>query len=551
MIKSLQISNYALIDNLEINFDKGLTIITGETGAGKSIILGALSLLMGQRADLNAVRNKDKKCTVEGIFDITEYHLQNFFKENDLDYFDYTILRREISTEGRSRAFINDIPTNLNTLKKLTDFLIDIHSQHDTLLINSPNYQIDAIDYFSKNLELIHKYKENYKLYKKYQNELAQFNERAKKEKQDFDYFHFQFNQLDEAKLVDGEEEELLEEQKQLSHVEEIKQNLSKLNFLLDNEENSTLSILKESMNIMQYISEYFPKASEFSQRIESAMLDLQDIANESQILENDLEFEPDRLEFVNNRLNTIFELERKFNVSSIKELLVLKDEFENKLQEINSFDEQIKQYEQLIENLKKTLNKLSTEIHKKRTKTKPLFEKQIIDIVKELNIQNANFIVDITETEDFTPNGKDKINFLFSANKNTEPKQISKIASGGELSRLMLALKYVISQSKTLPTIIFDEIDTGISGETADKMGNMLRQMSKNIQLINITHLPQVAAKGHHHYFVFKKDTELDTITSIKKLDKAERIQEIAKMLSGANITESSIQTAKELLAN
>jgi len=304
-------------------------------------------------------------------------------------------------------------------------------------------------------------------------------------------------------------------------------------------------------MNIMQYISEYFPKASEFSQRIESAILDLQDIANESQILENDLEFDPDRLEFVNNRLNTIFELERKFNVSSIKELLVLKDEFENKLQEINSFDEQIKHYEQLIEDLKKTLNKLSTEIHKKRTETKPLFEKQIIDIVKELNIQNANFIVDITETEDFTPNGKDKINFLFSANKNTEPKQISKIASGGELSRLMLALKYVISQSKTLPTIIFDEIDTGISGETADKMGNMLRQMSKNIQLINITHLPQVAAKGHNHYFVFKKDTELDTITSIKKLDKAERIQEIAKMLSGANITESSIQTAKELLEN
>lgn len=551
MIKSLQISNYALIDKLEIAFDNGLTIITGETGAGKSIILGALSLLMGQRADITAIRNKEKKCTIEGIFDISNYHLQNFFNEHDLDYFDQTILRREISAEGRSRAFINDIPTNLNTLKQLSDFLIDIHSQHDTLLLNRPNYQIDALDFFSKNDTLLHDYKENYKQYKKHQSTLAQLLKKAEKEKQDFDYFQFQFNQLEETKLVDGEEEELEEEQRQLSHIEEIKQNLSKLNFLLDNEENAVLSMLKESANIMQNISQFFPKASEFYQRIENAMFDLQDIANESQILENNLEFEPDRLNFVNNRLNTIYELERKFKLSSIKELIKLKDDFKSKIQEIKSFDQHISQQKQIIEKLRQKLNKLSSDIHKKRTEIKPVFEQKIIDIVKELGIQNAIFIVEISDTEDFMSNGKDKVNFLFSANKNSEANLISKIASGGELSRLMLALKYVISQSKTLPTIIFDEIDTGISGEIADKMGNMLRRMAKNIQLINITHLPQVAAKANHHYFVYKQDTEFETITSIKKLNKTERIQEIAKMLSGANISESSIQTAKELLGN
>lgn len=549
MLKSLQISNYALIDKLEIAFDKGLTIITGETGAGKSIIIGALSLLMGQRADINTIRNKEKKCSIEGIFDVSKYNLQDFFKQYDIDYFDQTILRREISAEGRSRAFINDSPVNLNTLKKLSDFLIDIHSQHDTLLINRPNYQIDALDSFSKNMNLLKEYKKNYEQYKKHLRILDELTEKAEKEKQKFEYFQFQFNQLEEAKLVDGEEEELEEEQKQLSHIEEIKQNLSKLTFLLDNDENSVLSMLKESSNIMQNISQFFPKASEFFERIENARFDLQDIANESQILENNLDFDPNRFDFVNSRLNTIYELERKFNLNSVKQLIELKDEFASKIQEIESFDQEIEKLKQIIEQLKQKLNKLSSDIHKKRTEAKPVFEQKIIEIVKELGIKNAVFVVEITKTEDFMPNGKDKVNFLFSANKNTEPSLISKIASGGELSRLMLALKYIISQSKTLPTIIFDEIDTGISGEIADKMGKMLRQMAKNIQLINITHLPQVAAKGDHHFFVYKQDTEADTITNIKKLNKTERIQEIAKMLSGSNVSKTSLKAAEELL--
>lgn len=549
MLKSLQISNYALIDKLEIAFDKGLTIITGETGAGKSIIIGALSLLMGQRADINTIRNKEKKCSIEGIFDVSKYNLQDFFKQYDIDYFDQTILRREISAEGRSRAFINDSPVNLNTLKKLSDFLIDIHSQHDTLLINRPNYQIDALDSFSKNMNLLKEYKKNYEQYKKHLRILDELTEKAEKEKQKFEYFQFQFNQLEEAKLVDGEEEELEEEQKQLSHIEEIKQNLSKLTFLLDNDENSVLSMLKESSNIMQNISQFFPKASEFFERIENARFDLQDIANESQILENNLDFDPNRFDFVNSRLNTIYELERKFNLNSVKQLIELKDEFASKIQEIESFDQEIEKLKQIIEQLKQKLNKLSSDIHKKRTEAKPVFEQKIIEIVKELGIKNAVFVVEITKTEDFMPNGKDKVNFLFSANKNTEPSLISKIASGGELSRLMLALKYIISQSKTLPTIIFDEIGTGISGEIADKMGKMLRQMAKNIQLINITHLPQVAAKGDHHFFVYKQDTEADTITNIKKLNKTERIQEIAKMLSGSNVSKTSLKAAEELL--
>ena len=551
MLKSLQISNYALIDKLEIEFDKGLTIITGETGAGKSIILGALSLLTGQRADSNVVRNKSRKCVVEAIFDIKNYDLKNIFSDNDIDYFDQTIIRREISAEGRSRAFVNDSPVNLNFLKQLSAFLIDIHSQHDTLLLNSAHYQIDALDSFAKNKAILQNYSELFSQYKTAQKQLLELKEKSQKEKADFDYYEFQYNQIAQANLNDGEQEELEEEQRQLSHIEEIKQNLALVNFYLNSEDNSVVTMLKNVVVKLSEIEDYLPKAKEFVERIENDLIDLQDLANESEVIEQDLEFDPARLEYVNSRLNTIYELQRKFNVPTVKELLDLQQDFAVKLEQINSFDDLIFEKEQQIKDLEVELDKLSNDLHEKRARSSKDFENQIINLLKNLGMPNAEFVVDIQQTKTYTETGKDAVTFLFSANKNVKPEAISRIASGGELSRLMLALKYIISQSKTLPTIIFDEIDTGISGEIAAKTGKLLRQMSENLQIINITHLPQVAAQGHHHFLVYKQDTEQGTSTGIRRLSENERIEEIAKMLSGTEVTQNTMQAAKELLEN
>ena len=551
MLKSLQISNYALIDKLEIEFDKGLTIITGETGAGKSIILGALSLLTGQRADSNVVRDNSRKCIVEAIFDIKNYNLKNIFAENDIDYYDQTIIRREISAEGRSRAFVNDSPVNLNFLKQLSAFLIDIHSQHDTLLLNSSHYQIDALDSFAGNKDILRNYAELYSQYKTNQKQLQELKEKAQKEKADFDYYEFQYNQIAQANLNDGEQEELEEEQRQLSHIEEIKQNLAMVNFYLNSEDNSVISMLKSSIVKLSEIENYLPKAKEFIERIENDLIDLQDLANESEVIEQDLEFDPARLDYVNSRLNTIYELQRKFNVPTVKELLDLQQDFAQKLEQINSFDDLIIEKEQQIKDLEAKLEKLSQDLHKKRSKSSKDFENQIISLLKNLGMPNAVFVVDIQPAKTFTETGKDAVIFLFSANKNVKPEAISRIASGGELSRLMLALKYIISQSKTLPTIIFDEIDTGISGEIAAKTGKLLRQMSENLQIINITHLPQVAAQGHNHFLVYKYDTKQGTTTGIRKLSEKERIEEIAKMLSGTEVTQNTLQAAKELFDN
>lgn len=549
MIKSLVIQNYALIENLNINLEKGFTIITGETGAGKSIILGAMSLIMGQRADVSVIQNPEKKCIVEAFFDITKYNLKDYFSEFEIDYFDNTIIRREISPEGRSRAFVNDIPVNLNTLKAVVSKLIDIHSQHDTLELNSAAFQIEAIDLYANNKNLLLEYSEVYKLFRKENKELSELKELAKKDKADFDYIQFQFDQLSNANLVEGEQDELEEEQKKLSHTEEIKQSISRLNFLLKNDETSIISMLKDARKSTLEIVGFLSKASEISDRVESALIDLQDLSFDTEVIENDLEIDPERLDFINERLDIIYNLEHKFNVSSISDLLLLKEDFDQKLLQINSFDERISKKEKLISELVQNLNKKSSELHKRRIESKNGFEKNIIEIVNNLGMPNAKFIVTVESDEDFKSNGKDSVNFLFTANKNTTEQAITKIASGGELSRLMLAIKYIVSKSKTLPTIIFDEIDTGISGEIADKMGKLLKKMAENMQIINITHLPQIAAQGQIHFKVFKDDKAERTISKIVQLTDNDRIMEIAQMLSGENITESAIQNAKDLL--
>ncbi len=549
MITSLVIQNYALIDNLNIDINGGLSIITGETGAGKSIILGAMSLIQGQRADTNIIGDVSKKCLVEAIFDISDYNLQDIFKQNDIEYFEKTIIRREISPEGRSRAFVNDTPVNLSTLKEITEKLIDIHSQHDNLDLNSTVFQTEALDSFAKNKEIIINYQITFNKFKSLKTELNELIQKSEKEKKDFDYFQFQFDQIEKAELKEGEEEELEKEQKQLSHIEEIKKNLSKINYLLNNDENSALDLLKEAVKSAENIFDYLPKANEIHSRISTALIDLQDLTNETEIINNDLELEPDRLEFINSRLETIFNLKRKFNVSDIQELFKLKEDFAQKLEQISSYDLQIENKKTEIENCRKQLSEFSAQLNKNRLNSKKTFEEKIIYILENLGMPNIKFVVQIQNTEDFTIYGTDHISFLFSANKNSEAQPITKIASGGELSRLMLAIKYVISKSKTLPTIIFDEIDTGISGEIAAKMGALLNKMSENIQIINITHLPQIAANGKNHYMVYKKEETDKTSTHIKKLTNEERITEIAKMLSGTNISESAIMNAKELL--
>lgn len=548
MLKTLTISNYALIDNISVDFNPGLTIITGETGAGKSILIGALNLLTGARADTSVLKDKQKKCVVEAVFDVSKYNLQNFFEQNDLDYETFTIIRREITPQGRSRAFINDTPVNLKILKELTNYLIDIHSQHDTLLLNNPTYQLDVIDTYADNNDLLEKYSSEFTKLRNLQRQLTQLREKAQQEKADYDYYQFQFQQLDEANLQPGEQEELEQEQQQLSHTEEIKNSLGQILFLLADEENGANDRVRQAQRSAEEIIEYLPKAKELSQRLESVYIELQDLTGETEVLFNDIEYDPERLQQINARLDLIYELQHKFNVETVEQLIELKDQFEQKLLNINSYDEQIQQLETQVQQQLVVVQKLANQLSERRQAAITVFEKEVMQLLRQLGMPNAVFNVKLEKT-DLTSTGHDKITFYFSANKKVEPQPITKVASGGELSRLMLAIKYLVGQSKTLPTIIFDEIDTGISGEIADKTGQLIKKLSKNIQVIDITHLPQIAAKADTHILVYKTDRPEGTVTQLKVLSDDERVTEIAKMLSGEQVTQAAVEHAKSLI--
>ena len=548
MLKTLTISNYALIDNISVDFNPGLTIITGETGAGKSILIGALNLLTGARADTSVLKDKQKKCVVEAVFDVSKYNLQNFFEQNDLDYETFTIIRREITPQGRSRAFINDTPVNLKILKELTNYLIDIHSQHDTLLLNNPTYQLDVIDTYADNNDLLEKYSSEFTKLRNLQRQLTQLREKAQQEKADYDYYQFQFQQLDEANLQPGEQEELEQEQQQLSHTEEIKNSLGQILFLLADEENGANDRVRQAQRSAEEIIEYLPKAKELAQRLESVYIELQDLTGETEVLFNDIEYDPERLQQINARLDLIYELQHKFNVETVEQLIELKDQFEQKLLNINSYDEQIQQLETQVQQQLVVVQKLANQLSERRQAAITVFEKEVMQLLRQLGMPNAVFNVKLEKT-DLTSTGHDKITFYFSANKKVEPQPITKVASGGELSRLMLAIKYLVGQSKTLPTIIFDEIDTGISGEIADKTGQLIKKLSKNIQVIDITHLPQIAAKADTHILVYKTDRPEGTVTQLKVLSDDERVTEIAKMLSGEQVTQAAVEHAKSLI--
>lgn len=549
MLKALSIQNYALIKDINIDFNEGLSIITGETGAGKSILLGALSLLIGQRADSSVLFDTSRKCIVEGTFSIAAYGMEAFFTENELDYAKETTVRREITTDGKSRAFINDTPVNISLLKLLGDKLIDIHSQHENLYLENPVFQLQILDTIANQPQTLAQYQDNFQILKKLQNEYQGLNEKNTKQKDDLDYLQFQFKQLNDAKLKEDELEELEADYQTLAHAEEIKSQLTFVTEALSGESNSMIATTKDCIHHLQKIKDIFKPSAEFIGRFDSVLIELKDLSPSMERLSNNIEHDPEKLQLIKERLDLINTLLQKHKLQTIKELISLKDRLSVEINSIVTADEKLAQLQKEIESQKSSLSKLAAELTKKRKQHAPSLEKRVEEILHQLGMPNAVFSVDLSPTPDFTPTGSDKIRFLFSANKQSSPQEISKVASGGEMARLMLSIKAIIAQTMALPTIIFDEIDTGVSGDIADKMGNIISNLASFTQVINITHLPQIASKGKNHYLVYKQDLRDRTYTHIKLLSSQERITEIAKMLSGEQLSDAAINNARELL--
>ncbi|MDA3878907.1 MAG: DNA repair protein RecN [Prolixibacteraceae bacterium] len=552
MLASLSIKNYAIISNLEVRFDPGLCVITGETGAGKSIILGALGLILGQRADTSVLNNEKGKCVVEGRFMVNDKiseRLLAFFELNDLDFEVPVILRREITPSGKSRAFINDTPVQLSVMRDLGVNLFDIHSQHSNLELGNRQFQLNVVDWFSLNSQLLETYMSAYKKYCALLKQRENIAGAAEQSKADLDYYIFQFKQIDEVQLKEGEQEELENESDLLTHSEEIKSELGKAYQLLDGGEFDVLSQLKEAISAMQKLSSYFHESESLLSRLDSQYIELQDVAGECERLAETTEHDPNRLDVVTERLNLIYSLQQKHRVETVTELLTLRDSFDQKIQAAESYDEQLLSLDKEIETAKKEVEKIAEELHNVRKKNVPEITREIQGYLTQLGMPNASLIIDIRKKNDYGSHGIDDVFFLFSANKGVSPEEIHKVASGGELSRLMLAIKTVVAKSKSLPAIIFDEIDTGISGEIASKMGNILFEMSQYMQVLNITHLPQIASKGTSHYKVYKEETTAGVETGICQLESIERVEEIAKMLGGDPPHEAAIINARALL--
>jgi len=550
MLQALNIQNYALIDELEFTPTQGLTVITGETGAGKSIIMGALGLILGQRADAKTVRTGATKCVIEANFNIASYHLESFFEENDLEYdAENTIIRREILATGKSRAFVNDVPVQLTTLKALGDFLIDIHSQHQNLLIGKDTFQLEVIDTLANNAKERADYASLYKELLDQRKVLKILQEAASQGAQEADFTRFQFKQLEEAQLKEGELEELENEQELLSHAEEIKGGLLQISDQLDSEQFSIVQTLKKLHDEASSLSRVYPSIAEIAERLETDYIDLKDIADDVSSQAEEVNFDPERLEYVENRLSQLYTLLKKHGKETVEELIQLRDELDEKLQHIDNSDEEIAEAEEKLKALTELARKSAETLTATRKKAGKAFEKALVEKVAYLGMPNVRFEAQILSTKDFTPTGMDEITFLFSANKNQALKPAGEVASGGEISRLMLSIKALIASAKTLPTIIFDEIDTGVSGDIADRMGEVMKLMSAHLQVITITHLPQVAGKGDAHFKVYKEDSDTETTTHINQLSEEERVREIARMLSGSQITEQAIANAKTLI--
>lgn len=551
MLQTLAIYNYALISKLEISFPSGFSVITGETGAGKSIILGALSLILGQRADAKSIKQGADKCLVEGAFDISSYQLESFFKERDLEYDPRScILRREIWPSGKSRAFINDSPAGLNDLKELGAYLIDIHSQHQNLLLADNQFQLQVLDVLARNRGLQNEYQAAYKKYLSIGRQLNALKEKIGRQQAEEDYIRFQFKQLDEARLQAGEQAALEVERETLSHVEEIKSGLYRIGQLLSSDGNGVVSILKEALNISQSLQKIYPASDEISERLASTYLDMKDLAPEAEARQESLDFNPERLQEVNERLDLIYSLQLKHHSGSVEELIALRNRWETQIREIDHSGEELENMEKNLSQALAQVLQQAASLSESRKKAAGQLEKELVETIGILGMPYIRFAVELSpKAPDAT--GSDEVAYLFSASKNGELKSVAQTASGGEISRLMLGIKSLIAGAMALPSIIFDEIDTGVSGEIADKMGNIMRRMGTMMQVITITHLPQIAAKGESQFRVYKDENTDSTETQIQRLSDAERVHEIALMLSGAVLTEAAVENAKVLLNN
>ncbi|WP_278970175.1 DNA repair protein RecN [Phocaeicola barnesiae] len=551
MLQAIYIQNYALIDKLDIDFTPGFSVITGETGAGKSIILGAIGLLLGQRADVKAIKNGATKCIVEARFRIATYGLEDFFAENDIEYDEEEcIIRREVSANGKSRAFINDTPASLSQMKILGEKLIDVHSQHQNLLLNKEGFQLNILDILAQDEKELSDYQKSYREYRLVCHDLEDFIVQAEKSRQDEDYLRFQLEQLEEANLQAGEQVSLEQEAETLSHAEDILAGLYKAGQLMDGDENGTLALTKECIQTLQNVSKVYPPAQEWLERLDSCYIELKDLAREISGSQEAVEFNPARLDFVNERLNLIYTLQQKHHVKSVEELIALTADYRMRLDAITSFDERIAALRNRQQELYQTVLQKAEVLTEVRTRSARYIERQMESLLVPLGMPNVRFAVELSPRKEPDAKGMDSVTFLFSANKNGTLQNVASIASGGEIARVMLSLKAMIAGAVKLPTIIFDEIDTGVSGSIAEKMALIMQDMGRqNRQVISITHLPQIAARGIAHYKVYKEDTETGTNSHIRRLSDEERVQEIAHMLSGATLTEAAMNNARALL--
>ncbi|MCB9017979.1 MAG: DNA repair protein RecN [Prevotellaceae bacterium] len=549
MLKRLLVENYALIDKSVVDVQPGFSVITGETGAGKSILLGALGLILGQRADSKALKDAERKCVVEALFDVSKYGLQSFFDSENLDYDDECIIRREILPNGKSRSFVNDTPANVSTLKSLGERLIDIHSQHENLLLNDSHFQLKIVDAIADNEKLLADYRNVYSKYEEDKRALARLQEEVARQNANRDYLEFQLKQLQDAALEKDEQTLMESESERLSHSNEIKESLSKALWLLDENEQAVNPSLKDAVAALKSACQYMPEVAALSARLDSCLIETKDIVRELEVRCNDVEVDPNRLDAVNERLDLIYTLEKKHGVDSVGELLSLQDSFDTQLQMLDSSVDEVEVLEKRIAEQMKSLLSMAEKLTAARKKQAPKIEESILELLRCLGMPNAKLKIEFRMLREPCVNGLDEVNFLFSANKDKSLQPIASIASGGEISRVMLSLKSVLSQSSDLPTIILDEIDTGVSGEIADKMGDLMWQMGKSMQVVSITHLPQIAAKGTVHYKVYKMDDENTTTSRIRQLTEEERIREIAQMLSGSSLSEAAVNNAKELL--
>lgn len=551
MLKRLYIRNFTLIDELDIDFCQGFSVITGETGAGKSIILGAIGLLLGQRADSKSIKQGADRCVIEAHFDLSRYDMEQFFNEEDIEYDpDDCIVRRELTVSGKSRAFVNDTPVQLSTLKELGDQLIDIHSQHQNLLLNKQDFQLGVVDIIAGDSNELQAYRQAYEQYQALKSELETFRLTIERNQQNMDFMQFQYEELQNASLDEDEQEELEQKCETMTHSEEIKSALYTADNLLSADMNGVVGSLYAAYSALKGIEGVYPAISELTERLNSSYIEVKDFSSEISSQLERIDFDPAELDSINNRLDRLYELEKKYHVDTVAELIAKRDELGNQLSAIENSDEQLAEMEQCLSRQKDQLKRRADALTRLRAKAVKMIEKDMLSRLAPLGMPNIRFVVQMTEEDTFSRSGQDKVTFLFSANTSTPLHPISQVASGGEIARVMLSLKAMISAAVKLPTIIFDEIDTGVSGKIAEKMAEIMREMGQNgRQVISITHLPQIAALGSTHYKVEKEDDARATTSRMKKLTNDERIREIAQMLSGTDVTDAAIQNAKQLL--